>query len=157
VNCWRRCSAKSSALDSHLPLFNMSLLAEQLRASLAPQRSTVVLIGTFGLLALALASIGLYGVMAYTVSQNTREIRNPPGAWCAAARGVDAGHGTRYEAGGEWCAGWTGRCAGLDALVEKLLFNVRATDPLTFAAVSSLAGAGGAAGLLHSGAAGDAG
>ncbi len=63
-----------NALDKNLPLAEVTTLAMLLKEVLAPQRVNAALIAAFGLLALLLASIGLYGVMAYTVTQRTHEI-----------------------------------------------------------------------------------
>jgi predicted permease len=62
------------ALDSSLPLFNIKTLADQKSESLIQERLLAKLSGFFGALALLLASIGLYGVMAYNVVRQTREI-----------------------------------------------------------------------------------
>ncbi len=126
------------ALDGNLPVFNASVLAEQLRASLAPQRSAVVLIGVFGLLGLALATIGLYGVMGYTVSQNTREIG------IRMALGADGNDVLKLVIKRGMRLALIGIAIGLIAslaltrLVKSLLFEVSATDPLTFAGVALL-------------------
>ena len=62
------------ALDDNLPLYNVKTFAQQKAESLAQERMTATLSGFFGSLALLLASIGLYGVMAYSVQRRTREI-----------------------------------------------------------------------------------
>ncbi len=126
------------SLDGNLPVFNASLLAEQLRASLSPQRSVVVLIGTFGLLALALASIGLYSVMAYTVSQHTREIgiRMALGAQTSDVMKLVVRQGMALAMLGV-VIGLIASLA-LTRLTKTLLFGVSATDPLTFTGVALL-------------------
>ena len=63
-----------SALDRNLPVHSIQPLNDHLNATLTPQRLLASLITCFGLLALLLAGIGLYGMLAYTVAQRTPEI-----------------------------------------------------------------------------------
>jgi putative ABC transport system permease protein len=124
------------ALDPNLPVFNSRVLVEQLRASLSPQRSAVVLIGVLGLLALVLASIGLYGVMSYTVSQEAREIG------VRIALGAERKDVLKLVLKRGMTLALTGVGIGsiaslaLTRLIESLLFEVSATDPLTFCGVA---------------------
>jgi macrolide transport system ATP-binding/permease protein len=123
-------------LDSNLPLFDVQLLADQLQASLSPQRSIVVLIGTFGILALALASVGLYGVLAYTVSRRTREIgiRMALGAQSRAVVKLVVVRGMKLAFLGVGVGLVT--AFAVTRLLEKMLFGVRPADPLTFMSIS---------------------
>ena len=107
-------------------------------ASLGSRRFNVILIGFFGITALLLATAGVYGVMAYSVSRRTREIgvRIALGARSGDALRMILGQGLRTIFIGV-AIGITGSLI-LTRTVESLLFGVTATDPLTFGGVTLL-------------------
>jgi len=107
-------------------------------ASLGSRKFNVILIGSFGITALLLASAGVFGVMAYAVSRRTREfgVRIALGATSADVLRMVLGQGMRTILLGV-AIGIAGSFA-LTQTVSSLLFGVTATDPLTFAAVTLL-------------------
>jgi predicted permease len=107
-------------------------------ASLGSRRFNVILIGFFGITALLLATAGVFGVMAYSVSRRTREIgvRVALGAGSGDVLRMILGQGLRTIFIGV-AIGIAGSLA-LTRTVESLLFGVTATDPLTFGGVTLL-------------------
>jgi putative ABC transport system permease protein len=107
-------------------------------ASLGSRRFNVILIGFFGVTALLLATAGVFGVVAYSVSRRTREIgvRIALGAGSGDVLGMILGQGLRTILIGV-IVGIAGSLA-LTRAVESLLFGVTATDPLTFGGVTLL-------------------
>ncbi|HKV64579.1 MAG TPA: ABC transporter permease [Candidatus Acidoferrum sp.] len=107
-------------------------------ASLGSRRFNVILIGFFGITALLLATAGVFGVMAYSVSRRTREIgvRVALGASSGDVLGMIVGQGLRTIFIGV-AIGIAGSLV-LTRTVESLLFGVTATDPLTFGGVTLL-------------------
>jgi putative ABC transport system permease protein len=105
-------------------------------AATAERRFSMMLFGVFAALALALAGVGIYGVMAYTVAQRTHEvgIRIALGARAADVLKMIVGQATRLALIGVG-VGLTLAFA-LTRLMSSLLFGVSATDPVTFAAIS---------------------
>jgi putative ABC transport system permease protein len=113
-------------------------LRELLAEPLARPRFTTLLLGAFAAVTLLLAAVGIYGVIAATVRQRTREmgIRIALGARADEVRALVLRQGMRLAVLG--CVlGTVGALAGARAL-RGLLFGVRPTDPLTFAAVAAL-------------------
>jgi macrolide transport system ATP-binding/permease protein len=121
-----------AAVDKNLPLFAVKTMDEQIASTIWQQRMAAGLIGLFGLLAMVLAAIGIYGVMAYSVAQRTREI----GIRMALGAQVDEVLRLILKQG-LWLA-LAGIAIGLIAalaltrLMASLLYGVSATDPLTF-------------------------
>ena len=129
-------------LDPGLSVFNIRTLEDQVAESLAPLRINVILLTTFGGLALLLASIGLYGVASYSVAQRRREIG------LRMALGAQPGSVLRLVLARGLLLVAIGLAAGLAIvlpvtlakpdLLAELLPNVSARDPLTFGATSAL-------------------
>jgi predicted permease len=124
------------ALDKDLPLFNLKTFADQKAESLARERLTATLSGFFGALALLLASIGLYGVMAYGVLRRTREIgiRMSLGAQRAAVMWMVLRGSLAMVAGG--IAVGLPLSLWLSRVVTTLLFGVSPGDPATLVAAA---------------------
>jgi putative ABC transport system permease protein len=101
-------------------------------------RIGAALFGIFGLLAMVLASLGIYGVIAYNVAQRTKEIgtRMAMGARPGDVLGLVIGHRMRLAAAGIGAGVVCG--IAVTRLLETLLFNVRAYDRLAYASVSAL-------------------
>ena len=104
-------------------------------ASVGSRRFNVILVGCFGMLALLLAAVGVFGVMAYSVSRRTQEIglRVALGARSRDVLTMVLGQGLRTILIGI-AMGFTGSLA-ITRTLQPLLFGVTATDPATFAAV----------------------
>jgi predicted lysophospholipase L1 biosynthesis ABC-type transport system permease subunit len=123
------------AFDKDLPLYHVQAMTRRVDESVARQRFATTLLTLFALLALALAAIGVYGVMAYLVTQGTREIgiRVALGATPSGILRLVLRQGVRMAAVG-LASGLAGALA-LAHVMESLLFGIEARDPLTFAGV----------------------
>jgi predicted permease len=125
-------------VDRDLPMYGVVTMEQRVAGSLARRRFTTVLLSLFAGFALALATIGIYGVMAYLVSQGTREIgiRMALGATQKTVLKLVVKQGMVLAVSGVAL----GLIAALafSRLVSGLLFGVKATDPLTFAAITIL-------------------
>lgn len=124
-----------AALDANMPLSNVRTLEQHLGVSLLPARITGAALGVFGLLGLLLASVGMYGVMAYAVSQRTREIG------IRMAIGATTGDVIRLIMRQGLTLVLIGTAIGLAAAVAAsralngILYGGSTLDPLTFATV----------------------
>jgi macrolide transport system ATP-binding/permease protein len=120
------------ALDSNLALYEMITLAEQVNRSTSQQLVAVTLVALFGGLAVLLASIGLYGVMSYAVSQSRRELglRMALGAGASNLVRLVLSRGLALTASGVLLG--AAAALGLTRLFGNLLYNVSPRDPLAF-------------------------
>jgi predicted permease len=126
------------SLNANVPLFNMRTMDDQLDRSLANERLVGFLSSLFGILATALAMVGLYGITAYSVTQRVQEIglRMALGAPRRNVMSLVLREGMTLAAIGV-AVGLAGAFA-LTGLLRHQLFGIRPTDPLTFAATVSL-------------------
>ncbi|HTQ84804.1 MAG TPA: ABC transporter permease [Candidatus Solibacter sp.] len=124
--------------DSELPIGPVHTMDQVVADSVAMPRFRTVLLLLFAGFAVALAVVGLYGVMSYTVTQRTREIgiRMVLGAQRRSVYRLVVGQGMLLVGAG-LVAGLLA-ALGLARLLQRFLFGVTATDPLTFLAVSFL-------------------
>jgi ABC-type antimicrobial peptide transport system permease subunit len=132
----RSLRAQLRAVDPELPAQRIDMLEALLADSLAPPRFRTALLAAFGLLALLLALVGVYGVMAYEVARRTSEIG------IRRALGAETGHVLRLVFGRTARLASTGVVLGLlgalalTRVLESFLFAVRPLDAPTFALVS---------------------
>jgi predicted permease len=126
------------ALDSNLPLFDVNTLTEHMRLALFAPKIAAMVLGVFGLVALLLSAIGIYGITSYTVAQRTHEIgiRLALGAQLSDVLKLVLSHGLKLTIIGA-AIGLFGAFVATRA-ITSVLYGVSATDPLTFVLVSGL-------------------
>ncbi|MGB9511251.1 MAG: ABC transporter permease [Candidatus Acidiferrum sp.] len=126
------------SVDKNQPLSALATMDEILAKSVAPQRFRMLLLGLFALLALALAIVGTYGVMSYSVEQRTHEIgvRTALGAGRGDILRLVVAQGLRITLLGV-VAGLAG-ALGLSRFMANMLYGIGASDPLTFTGVAML-------------------
>jgi predicted permease len=126
------------AIERNLPLTNARTMTELLNTTLFPARMGAILLGGFGLLALLLASVGLYGVMSYSVSRRTREIG------IRMALGAQSGDVLRLVLRESMTLVAVGMLLGLivartaTRLLTGFLYGVSPTDPAAFIGIAVL-------------------
>jgi putative ABC transport system permease protein len=126
------------AIDPDQPIANLNSMQKLRADSIAPERLNLMLFTCFAVVALVLASVGIYGVMSYSVTQRTHEIgiRMALGAQPRNVLGMVVRQGMLLT--------MTGLALGIGGallatrLMASLLFGVSATDPLTFVAIPLL-------------------
>jgi putative ABC transport system permease protein len=128
-------NAAVSRIDRDLPLFDVKTMDERLARSLATSRFNTLLLTLLGVIGLALAASGIYGVIAYFVSQRTQEIgvRMALGATAASVVRLVLGQALRPVAAGAVLG--VAAALGASRVLSSQLFGVSPTDPLTIAAV----------------------
>jgi len=126
------------AVDKDLPIRDVSTMEQILDRETFDRRVEALLLAIFAALAVLLASVGIYGVLAYMVAQRTGEIgiRVALGAKPADVLVTVAGQGMALSAAG--IAIGTVAALAVTRLLTKLLFGISATDPATFAGVALL-------------------
>ncbi|HKW88915.1 MAG TPA: ABC transporter permease [Candidatus Acidoferrales bacterium] len=125
-------------MDPREVIYNVETMNEVVSRSFAARRLSMILLGIFAALALALACVGIYGVISYLVGQRTHEIgvRIALGAQRQDVLRLMLGHGAKMALTGVVIGVIT--ALGLTRLMANQLFGVTAHDPLTFAGVASL-------------------
>jgi len=125
------------AEDSQLPVVKLRTLEQVFEDSAARPRFLAALLGIFAGLALALAAIGTYGILSYSVTERTKEIgiHMALGATRGSVLGMILGQGMRLTTVG-LVAGLVASF-GLTRLLQAQLFNVKPTDPATLTAVTA--------------------
>jgi putative ABC transport system permease protein len=125
------------SVDANLPLANVTTLEELYDKSLARTSFTLVLLAVAGAMAMLIGLVGIYGVISYSVTQRRREIgiRLALGAEHATLAKMFVLHGLILAGIGAACG--LAAAVVLTRLMSSLLFEVKALDPLTYAAVSA--------------------
>jgi predicted permease len=127
-----------AAIDREIPVFNAQTMEERLDSALVPRRVPMLIGAVFGLVALFLAAVGIYGVLAYQVSQRRREIgiRMALGSTTGSILGLVVRDGLTITAIG-LAVGLAGLVA-LTRLIRGLLYGVRPADPVVILVVALL-------------------
>jgi putative ABC transport system permease protein len=124
------------AVDKDIPVYSLLSMEQRVSDSIAKRRFNMLLFGSFAVLALLLAAVGIYGVVSYSVSQRTREIgvRLALGARPGDVLRLIIGQGLAHALIGTLVGG--AAAFGLTRFLSTQLFGVTSTDPITFAAVA---------------------
>jgi predicted permease len=128
--------AQVARLDPDLPLYNLRPMEDIVATSVATEHLYMVLLASFAAIALLLSAVGLYGVIAYAVSERTQELG------VRVALGASSGRISRMILGEGLTMSIAGIVVGLAAsaaatqVLTKLLFGIKPSDPVTFVAVS---------------------
>ena len=122
--------------DPERPVDNVITLRELMRADIAPERLNATLFSAFAILALIVAGVGVFGVMAFSVTQRTKEfsIRLALGAEEGDVLRMVMGEGARLVLGALLLGGVAS--VMLSGFLSGLLFEIQPTDPVTFVAVA---------------------
>ncbi|HEV2381042.1 MAG TPA: ABC transporter permease [Terriglobia bacterium] len=128
--------AQVMAVDSAVPIYHVGTMEQTLSDSLAPRRFNMLLLGIFAGIALALATVGIYGVMAFSVTQRTHEIgiRMALGAERSNVLGLIVKQGLGLTLAGIIIG--VGGALALTRFLSSFLYGVCTTDVATFALVS---------------------
>src|SRR5262249_25163990 len=123
------------ALDPGQPAHSVVTMEEMIAHSVAPDRFSMLLLGVLALIALVLAGVGIYGVMAYSVAERTHEIglRMALGARAGDVLRIVLSRGMKLTLGGVGLG--VVAALAMTRLLKKLLFDISATDPVTFTAI----------------------
>ncbi len=125
-------------LDSELPLYSVNTMRGRIDESLTSRRASMLLLLTFAGVALFLAVLGIYGVLAYAVAQRTREmgIRMALGSTAREIFVLVVSHGARITLIGLLVGG--AGAVGLGRVIRSLLYDVQPLDPAVFGAVAAV-------------------
>jgi len=123
-------------VDKQQPVFSVRTMEEKLSLEGAPRRAMAIMVGVFAIVALLLAAVGTYGVMAYSVSERTPEIgiRMALGAERGDALALVLKHGVRLLLIGLPLG--LGGAFALSGVLKSQLFGVSSSDPVTLVGVS---------------------
>jgi putative ABC transport system permease protein len=130
--------AQIRALDENLPVYSVQTMEDYVANQLGQRRLALILLGAFAVMAIALAAVGIYGVLSFAVSRRTHEtgIRRALGAQTRDVLRLIIGQGMKLATLGI-AVGLVGAFA-LTRVMKTLLFEVSATDPFTFAGIALL-------------------
>jgi putative ABC transport system permease protein len=123
------------AVDKDQPIYNVKVMGRRVAESTMQRRFNMLLLAVFASVALALAAVGVYGVMSYSVTQRTHEIgiRMALGAQSADVLKLVVSQGMALALAGVGVG--LGAALALTRLMSSLLYGVSATDPVTFAVI----------------------
>jgi putative ABC transport system permease protein len=126
------------SVNRNVPVSSVTTLEQVISDAVSQPRFNLILIALFAVLALTLAAVGIYGVMAYTVTRRTQEIgiRMALGARRGDVLKLMLGHGMRLALMGA-ALGIAG-ALGVTRLMTSLLYQVKPSDPVTFVCISAL-------------------